>query len=270
MLGTMLYALLINSGSAGLLYYIVRKKPYFVFEDGKADDGDSGEHEEGKAEEVSDESEEKSEELSENKDDDDDDDDDDEDTSEDRVGRASLKEVIIFGALALCFNLVLAYFLCRHYPGNYVFCGKTLAIFSILWPAAFVDFKVYRIPNELVLYGLGLRAAVFIYQLIFDFSHLRETMVEDIGAGAILLVASLICVFIMRNSIGAGDIKLFVVIGLCLGLSNIFSAVFFSLVASFFVALFVLITKRKSRKDTIPFGPAIAIGTYTSIILTLF
>lgn len=71
-----------------------------------------------------------------------------------------------------------------------------------------------------------------------------------------------------QGSIGAGDIKLFVVMGLLLGLDGIWSAIFLSLVLSFITAIYFLITKRKGKKDAMAFGPALAIGTWLSIFLT--
>ena len=56
--------------------------------------------------------------------------------------------------------------------------------------------------------------------------------------------------------------------GLMLGLDGIWGAVFASLVLSFLLAVFLLVTKKKSRKDVIPFAPAIVLGTFVSVFLT--
>ena len=49
---------------------------------------------------------------------------------------------------------------------------------------------------------------------------------------------------------------------------GIWGAVFASLVLSFLLAVFLLVTKKKSRKDVIPFAPAIVLGTFVSVFLT--
>ena len=72
----------------------------------------------------------------------------------------------------------------------------------------------------------------------------------------------------IKNGIGFGDMKLFIVMGLMLGLDGIWGAVFLALIVSFLIAAFALITKKKTRKDAIPFGPALVIGTYLSICLS--
>ena len=62
--------------------------------------------------------------------------------------------------------------------------------------------------------------------------------------------------------------KLFIVMGLLLGVRGIWGAMFLSLIVSFFAAIFFLITKKKSKKDEMAFGPALAIGTFLAIFLT--
>ena len=90
---------------------------------------------------------------------------------------------------------------------------------------------------------------------------------EVIAAGAIFL-ATVLCKICIKNSIGAGDIKLFLVMGLFLSLDGIWAAMLFSLVVCFFQVIFLLATKRKTRKDSIAFGPAVTIGTLLSIFMT--
>lgn len=95
----------------------------------------------------------------------------------------------------------------------------------------------------------------------------RRLLSEGIAAAALLL-ASMLCRLCAKNSIGYGDMKLFIVMGLMLGLNGIWGAVFASLVLSFLLAVFLLVTKKKSRKDVIPFAPAIVLGTFVSVFLT--
>lgn len=83
-----------------------------------------------------------------------------------------------------------------------------------------------------------------------------------------VLVACILCCLIVKGAIGMGDVKLFGVMALYLGLEGIWTAIFCALVVSFFIAVFSLITKKVKRKDNIPFAPAILIGTYLSIFLT--
>ena len=83
-----------------------------------------------------------------------------------------------------------------------------------------------------------------------------------------MLLAAVLCGVLIKNSVGFGDMKLFVVMGLLLGTQGIWSAVFLSLIVSFIAAVFLLATKRKTKKDAIPFGPALVLGTYLAAYLT--
>ena len=88
-------------------------------------------------------------------------------------------------------------------------------------------------------------------------------------AGAIIIGGFfLIILLIFKNSIGMGDVKLFALMGLYQGLLGVFNSVFFSLIVSFFISIILLMLKRKNRKDVIPFGPSIYIGTVVGIFLT--
>ena len=73
---------------------------------------------------------------------------------------------------------------------------------------------------------------------------------------------------IFRNSIGMGDVKLFALMGLYQGLWGAFNAVFFSFVVSFVAAVALLATRKKNRKDVIPFGPSVLLGTILAVSLS--
>ena len=65
-----------------------------------------------------------------------------------------------------------------------------------------------------------------------------------------------------------GDTKLFTEIALFTELYYMVPVLVFSLFLSFAEALILLLTKKKSRKDTIPFGPCILCGTILAMILS--
>ena len=127
---------------------------------------------------------------------------------------------------------------------------------------AYVDFTELRIPNEYIITGLVYWVLSIFVELICGSQFIVANIISSLIAAAALFIASLLCKICIRGSIGAGDIKLFVVMGLLLGLDGIWSAIFLSLVLSFITAIYFLITKRKGKKDAMAFGPALAIGTW--------
>ena len=144
---------------------------------------------------------------------------------------------------------------------------KRLCLISVIWPIAFIDYKSCRIPNKLILLGLVYRGIILIGELFMERESLLQTIASEGIAVAGMLILSVLCMLLMKGSLGMGDVKLFLLMGLCQGLSGIIGSVFLSLIVSFIVAVFLLITRKKSRKDAIPFGPSVLIGTYISVFL---
>ena len=144
---------------------------------------------------------------------------------------------------------------------------KQLVLLCILWPLAYIDFTTYRIPNSFIILGLLYRGIILGGELLVQNQYAGLVLLSEVIAAAALFIAAIFCTLIVKNSLGYGDIKLFIVMGLMLGMQYVWSAIFMSLVVSFFVASYVLMTKKKKRNDAIPFAPAIVIGTYISIIL---
>lgn len=179
------------------------------------------------------------------------------------------KAQIIYSVLFILVNIGISVLFVTVYQNNTIlFSLKRLLLLAILWPVGYIDFKTYKIPNRFIILGLIFRAGILIFELLFERELLISYLIsEGIAAGA-LLISTLLCCLCIKNSIGYGDIKLFVVMGLMLGLEGIWSSIFVSLFISFIVAVTLLIAKKKGKKDVIPFAPSIAIGTYISIIMT--
>lgn len=181
----------------------------------------------------------------------------------------SKKFILIYGAIFIVINIAIAVFFMFMYGSNSVlFSLKRFCILSLLCPIGLIDFKTYRIPNVFILAGLSLRVILIIPELIFETEFVLGNLISEVVAAVAIALAAFLCSICMKNSIGYGDIKLFIIMGLLLGMSGIWSAVFMSLIVAFFVAIFLLITRKKGRKDVVPFAPAIMIGTYISVILT--
>lgn len=178
------------------------------------------------------------------------------------------KAMIVYSILSTIVVIGITITLFTIYEENtFVFNLKRIGILSILWVVAYIDYKEYRIPNSFVILGFVYRVLIIMPELLLEEEFVRNIIAEGIAVVALLLATGL-CRLMIKNAIGAGDMKLFMVMGLLLGLDGIWSAVFMSLIVSFFIAVFLLATKKKSRNDNIPFGPAIALGTYLSIFLT--
>lgn len=176
---------------------------------------------------------------------------------------------LVYCGVMIVIAVGLSLFITAFYSGNtFLFTLKRVIMLALLWPVAYTDFKAYRIPNLFILSGLAARGVVLVAELIWERENLISVLVTELAAAVILFLVAVLCAVIVKNSIGGGDMKLFVVMGLLLGLQGTWGAIFVSLIVSFIVAVTLLITRKKTRKDAIPFGPALAVGTYLSIFLT--
>lgn len=179
------------------------------------------------------------------------------------------KKQIVYFSFTSVLVMGIAVMLSNFYTTNILIENvKRVCLLSMLAPIAYVDSKELRIPNKMIILGLIYRAIVIPIEL-FTYSGIRDSyIVSDIIAAALISVAAMLCRLVLHGGIGAGDIKLFVVMGLFLGLEGIWSSMFCTLIATFIVSVILLITKRKTKSDSIAFGPFLAIGTMLSVFLT--
>lgn len=179
------------------------------------------------------------------------------------------KPFIIYSSFMIAVTIAISVVFATVYTDNSLFFSlKRVLLLSVMWPVAYTDVKSYRIPNVFIIYGLICRAVILVFELIFIGIEIWPFLLSELIASVALVVAALLCMFIIKNSIGFGDIKLFFVMGLMQGLDGIWGSVFLALIISFVIACVLLISKKKSRKDLIPFGPALVLGAFVSITLT--
>lgn len=143
---------------------------------------------------------------------------------------------------------------------------------SVLLIVFFIDLKHQIIPNGLVLTGLIGSAVFFVLRFWYKDSILGGAawyspllgMVAT--SGFLLLIAILGMLIYKGDAMGMGDVKIFLPIGLFLGLRLGIMALIFSVVIGGLSGLFLIITKLKDRKSQIPFGPFIVAGSFLSLM----
>jgi leader peptidase (prepilin peptidase) / N-methyltransferase len=82
-----------------------------------------------------------------------------------------------------------------------------------------------------------------------------------LGGGVITLI------ILITKAMGWGDVEICLLGGLFLGFGNTVVMLFFSFIIGGVIGVLLIVTKKKSRKDYIPFGPAIALA---AIFVMLF
>lgn len=138
--------------------------------------------------------------------------------------------------------------------------ASTLIVVSI------IDYYHQLILNKVVLFTLIIGVICKIANYITTdeslFNIVKTSLLGFlIGGGFYLLI------FIITNgNMGGGDIKLMAALGLWLGPVDTGIAIFLTFIIGAIFSVFLLATKIKSRKDAIPFGPFIVLGTFITLL----
>lgn len=137
---------------------------------------------------------------------------------------------------------------------------RYLVLACILLGLSLVDLDSYEIPNSFIIAG--------ILWWLLSIPFMEATVVEQIKmgllggisiGGGILLLSLLMDKVLQKESMGGGDIKLFFMLGLYMG--PVLSL--FNLIVSCFVGLILVGLMRKNK---IPFGPAIAVASWITLL----
>lgn len=190
------------------------------------------------------------------------------DKAEDKVLTSKLfqNKAIIWSGL--CFLALMALGIVFRFPkpaDRILYYGKRFLLVAFLFAAAYIDYFKRIIPNKLVVMMLLIRMAVYMAEFLVYQGQFWRLLVNDATALLIPLSFFIVGTFLVKNGIGMGDVKLMIVQSLYLGLQGALSALFFSLLVAFVMALFLLFIKKKGKKDSLPFAPAVWLGTIVSL-----
>ncbi|HAM68805.1 MAG TPA: hypothetical protein DCP68_04235 [Ruminococcus sp.] len=136
--------------------------------------------------------------------------------------------------------------------------------YLLLWAGLFcisvIDIRVKKIPNQILLILFCVRAvcmAVFILMRPEDFrGELFPSLFGVLVGGGVMLI----CRLISKGGMGAGDIKLFAVLGFFLKIPDVMHVMILSIMLSAVTGLFMLIFRKAKMRSTIPMAPFILAG----------
>lgn len=138
-----------------------------------------------------------------------------------------------------------------------------LIILSALAVTSVSDFKYYYVSDRVIFISLALEFATYIYFL--KFTEYKMYLIGAVAMFAVMLFVKLIGDKVFkRESLGGGDVKLMLLVGMSLGFLNSLLALFLSSI----IALCAhLILREKYNEGLIPFGPFLLLGTMMVYIL---
>lgn len=160
---------------------------------------------------------------------------------------------------------ITAYSILTYVP-DWLNISKMLFMLVIVSTSACFDLREHRIPNiftgVLFLFGVGVLVVGFIISQDGALSYVISGVFACAGCTVALIVVS----FFTKQGIGAGDIKLLAAMAITGGVALICGVMFFSVIYCAICAIVLLVTKKQTRKDALPFGPFIYLGFITSIL----
>ncbi|WP_173922790.1 A24 family peptidase [Agromyces sp. Marseille-P2726] len=162
---------------------------------------------------------------------------------------------LTFGALAVAFGL--SWIL----PALLAFAAASTVL-------TLVDLAEKRLPNSVVFPTLGVVAVLLVPATWADGAWVR--LLWAVGGAAAMFAVYFLLALISPSSMGMGDVKLALVIGLLLGWFGL-NAWLIGLLAAFvvggLVAIVALILRRVTLRGSIPFGPSMLVGALIALLL---
>ena len=131
----------------------------------------------------------------------------------------------------------------------------------------FIDLDHYIIPDELIIFG-SLGAVIF--NILGQGISIKDSLLGGlICGGGMLVLIYLIELIIKKEVMGGGDIKLFGMVGLFLGIKLGLLTILLSVYVGAIYGVATIIyskIKKKEFNSMIPYGPFISVGALISIL----
>ena len=146
---------------------------------------------------------------------------------------------------------------------------KMLILINTLFLLALIDFKLKIIPNKVLVFLLIVRTLFLMAEVLLDIENWLDIVLQSVyglGAGFLILF---VCLLISRSGIGAGDLKLFAIIGYFSGVFGVINIMFYCFALTAVVSIFLIVFKKYKLKDTVPMVPFIFLGTFFYYFMTI-
>jgi leader peptidase (prepilin peptidase)/N-methyltransferase len=142
-----------------------------------------------------------------------------------------------------------------------------LALAAGLVALSVIDFEHFLLPNRIV-YPLALATPALLTVAALgddDWAALGRAVL----GGALAMLALGLLHLLSPRSMGFGDVKLALVLGLALGWlgwGELVLGLFCGFLAGAVVGAALVVLRRRDRKDHLPFGPFLAFGTLVAVL----
>lgn len=134
---------------------------------------------------------------------------------------------------------------------------KYAVFISILIVIGMIDLKTTDVYFNTIVFGT-------ITGIAFTLLKFNNTILSNI-LGAVFAAGIIALIVILTKGMGWGDVEICFVSGLYLGFRLSIIMLFLSFVLGAIIGIILIVLKRKSRKDFIPFGPFISLASIFTV-----
>jgi leader peptidase (prepilin peptidase)/N-methyltransferase len=143
-----------------------------------------------------------------------------------------------------------------------------LVLAASLLVVSIIDLEHYLIPNRVVYPTIALALPLLAGAAALEHSwdRLEHALIGGAAAWALLLVVHLIS----PRGMGFGDVRLSFVLGLYLGwlgADHVALGLFLGFLLGSVAGIALVVVRRRSRKEAIPFGPFLAAGAMVAVLV---
>ena len=153
------------------------------------------------------------------------------------------------------------------YPPNLL---RLVLLGTLLTAAAYIDALSHKIPNWIVLCTAAVFAGCTVLDFVLSGTDAVPMALNSVLAAAVFFVVFFLVRLASRGGVGYGDIKIITAAALVLGIYGTFSFLLVSHVLAAVAAIALLVSKKATRKDGLPFGPFFYLGYLITILTGMF
>lgn len=170
------------------------------------------------------------------------------------------KKALVVAGIFFGIGILTGLFEIYHEKAATVIIMSYIMLLSVLYFAAIVDFKKSIIPNSLIIAGLVMYVVFALLSILVVGADAKSFLLISLAGGLIIGGLLLLVMLVSKNALGMGDVKLFFLVGLMLGLKNCYEVLLISMVIMALTAIVLLLLKKVDRKTAVPMAPFMAIG----------
>jgi leader peptidase (prepilin peptidase) / N-methyltransferase len=138
----------------------------------------------------------------------------------------------------------------------------------VLVALSVIDLRLFLLPNRIV---FPLAVATFVLLAVAAIANNDgDALLRALACGGGAFAAFTTLHLVSPRAMGFGDVKLAFVLGLALGwlgVGETLLGLFLGFVYGSIVGVVLIATRIRSRKDHVPFGPFLAAGTLTAVLV---